>query len=138
MIQDEYLIQNASFMRLWDEYQKYGSLSIAFDFDNTVFDFHKKGGTYFQVVELLGDLKHYLGCWLAVWTANEDEAFVADYLHTNNIPYDAINENPPFWKGSNSRKIYYNALLDDRAGLIQVYQELKLLVTLIKQQKATA
>ena len=129
MKKDQYLAVNSSFQRLYDEYKKYGSLVIAYDFDNTVYDFHSGGHTYTEVIELLRDLKS-LGCFLTVWTANSDEQLVAQYLHMNEIPFDAINENPPFWKGT-ERKIYYNALLDDRAGLAQVFSELRQLVTII-------
>lgn len=129
---DEYLITGASFNRLFNEYNKYGSLVIAYDFDNTVFDFHQKGETYDMVIELLRDLKS-IGCYLVVWTANSDYEFVLNYLIQMSIPYDAINENPSFFK-SEERKIYYNALLDDRAGLLQVYYELKNLVKIIKNQ----
>lgn len=130
---DQYLKPNASFQRLFDEYHKYGSLVIAYDFDNTVYDFHQKGEVYEEVIELLHDLKS-IGCFLTVFTANEDEQFVAQYLHMCSIPFDAINENPPFFR-SEARKIYFNALLDDRAGLKQVFEELTLLVTLIKKQQ---
>lgn len=133
---DQYLQVNSSFKRLYDEYKKYGSLVIAYDFDNTVYDYHKGGHTYNDVIQLLRDLKS-LGCYLTVWTANTDEKFVAQYLHMNEIPFDAINDNPPFWKGE-CRKIYYNALLDDRAGLAQVYAELKQLVTMIEFETKTA
>jgi hypothetical protein len=127
---DEYLLPNASFNRLLDEYMRYGSLTIAYDFDNTVYDFHSKGEIYELVIELLHDLKN-IGCHLIVWTANEDTDFVTQYLHMMQIPFDGINENPPFYK-SDQRKIYYNALLDDRAGLLQVYSELSLLVRLVR------
>lgn len=133
---DQYLVENSSFLRLYNEYQKYGSIVVAYDFDNTVYDFHQKGEIYDEVIKLLQDLKS-IGCWLTVWTANEDSQFVAQYLHMMQIPFDGINENPPFFK-SEARKIYYNVLLDDRAGLAQVFQELSLLVTLIKNQKAIA
>lgn len=125
---DEYLVPNSSFLRLYDEYKKYGSLVIAFDFDNTVYDFHKKGHTYEMVISLLRKLEN-IGCHLICFTANEDIGFVHSYLLTHNIPYDSVNENPPFFK-SNQPKIYFNALLDDRAGLLQVYSELNLLITL--------
>lgn len=128
---DEYLIPNSSFMRLYDEYKLYGSLVIAYDFDNTVYDFHKKGVTYNQVIQLLRELKS-IGCIISCFTANENEDFVKEYCYNNFIPLDKLNENPDFFK-SDSRKIYYNALLDDRAGLLQVYSELNLLVKLIKQ-----
>lgn len=132
---DEYLVPNSSFMRLWDEYKKYGSLVVAYDFDNTVYDFHQKGETYGQVIELLRDLKN-LGCICICFTANEDESFVREYCRLNFIPLDKLNENPDFFK-STSKKIYFNALLDDRAGLQQVYQELSLLVNLINESKST-
>lgn len=126
---DEYLKPNASFLRLYNEYKKYGSLVIAYDLDNTVYDFHKKGETYFDVINLLKELKR-VGCYMICFTANSDRDFVVKYLTDNNIPFDAVNENPPFFK-SDERKIYFNALLDDRAGLIQTYQELNLLINII-------
>ena len=133
IIQDEYLVANASYLRLLSEYDKYGSIEVAFDFDNTVYDFHKKGVSYYQMIQLLKDLKS-IGCNLTCFTANEDDAFIKKFLEDNRIPFDRINENPSFFV-SNSRKIYFNALLDDRAGLIQVYQELNLLVQTVKNRK---
>jgi hydroxymethylpyrimidine pyrophosphatase-like HAD family hydrolase len=130
---DEYLNPNASFLRLLKEYNQYGSLVIAFDFDNTVYDFHGKGNYYDQVIELIRELKE-IGCYMICFTANPDFNFVTQYLNKLNIPFDSINENPPFFK-SEERKIYFNALLDDRAGLQQVYAELNLLITIIKQNK---
>jgi trehalose-6-phosphatase len=126
---DQYLVPNSNLLRLLKEYHKYGSLCIAFDFDNTVYDYHHEGVTYNMVINLLKELKQ-INCYLTVFTANEDLEFVENYLMNNRIPFDGINCNPPFYKG-NSIKPYYNALLDDRAGLIQVYQELSLLLKII-------
>lgn len=128
---DEYLRPNSSFLRLWNEYKTHGSLVVAFDLDNTVYDFHHKGETYIQVIELLKQLRVY-NCYLICFTANSNTQFVESYLLDNGIPFDAINENPPFFK-CDQRKIYFNALLDDRAGLMQVYTELNLLIILLKQ-----
>lgn len=61
------------------------------------------------------------------WTGQQDPDFVADYLRSNDIPFDAVNEHPPF-RASQSRKVYANAYLDDRAGLAQVFGELSALV----------
>jgi hypothetical protein len=130
---DEYLKPNASFLRLLKEYRAYKSLVIAYDLDNTLYDFHKKGETYTMVMELLKELKA-IGCYMICFTANADKDFVLNYLTENKIPFDAINENPPFFK-CEERKIYFNALLDDRAGLQQVYNELNLLITIIKQDE---
>lgn len=120
---DFYLNPDNSQNRLIEEYKTYGSLVVAFDFDDTVYDFHKKGRFYNDVIALLQKLRT-LNCYLICWTGQEDLEFVANYLKTNNIPFDSINENPPFHH-SKSRKVYANAYLDDRAGLHQVYNELK-------------
>src|SRR6185312_3209041 len=94
---DEYLKSNASFLRLMREYKEHKNLVIAYDLDNTLYDFHKKGETYTQVSQLLRDLKE-IGCYMICFTANADKNFVKFFLTTNHIPYDAINENPPFFK----------------------------------------
>lgn len=127
---DFYLDTQNSVNRLVEEYKQYVTIAVAFDFDDTVYDFHKKGRTYNLVIELLKDLKS-INCYLICWTGQTDLTFVESYLTENGIPYDAINENPPFYK-STSRKIYANAYLDDRAGLKQSFDELSALVKLIK------
>lgn len=129
-LEDPFLDFQANMYRLSEEYKKYGSLVIAYDFDGTVHDFHKKGHTYPKVIELLHLLKEF-NCYLICFTANTDKKYLTEYLTENNIPFDAINENPPFFK-CDARKIYYNAYLDDRAGLRQVYGELYTLFTAAK------
>ena len=123
---DFYLKPSNSFNRLLEEYNTHQSIVVAFDFDDTVYDFHKKGRLYNDVTELLKKLKS-INCYLICWTGQQDLDFVSNYLTNHNIPFDAINENPPFYKSS-SKKIYANAYLDDRAGLKQVYDELNELV----------
>lgn len=119
---DEYLEEGKSRTRLINEYKKYGSLVVGFDFDGTVFDYHQTGASYENVRQLLRDLKE-IGCKLICWTAQSDLEFVMNFLNENNIPFDGINTNgiPLNWE---SRKPFFSALLDDRAGLIQVYEEL--------------
>ena len=129
---DEYLVPEKSRDRLVSEYEKYGSLTIGFDFDSTVHDYHKTGATYEQVRQLLRELKD-IGCTLICWTAYQDLSFVAKFLGDNNIPFDGINTNGiklP-WE---SKKPFFSALLDDRAGLIQVYNDLRYLVDYIKNK----
>ena len=119
---DPYLDIARARRRLADEWERHGSLVVAYDFDNTVYDYHGAGDTYPAVVALLHRL-HRVGCYLIVFTANPDAAAVRAYLDRKGIPYDAVNENPPFFSGT-AGKIYYNALLDDRAGLRQAYDDL--------------
>jgi len=123
---DYYLNSENSLARIVDEYQKYKTLVIAFDFDDTVYDFHKKGRLYTEVVNLLRELKE-INCYLICWTGQDDLGFVKEYLLENNIPFDGINENPPFHI-STSKKVYANVYLDDRAGLKQVFEELNQLL----------
>lgn len=132
---DFYLAEEHVVDRMVREWEKYGSLIVAYDFDNTVFDFHDEGHRYEQVIELLKECKE-LGAYLMVYTAREDEEldFVKNYLHTNDIPYDSINETPPYIKFS-GRKLYYNVLLDDRAGLASAYRTLKVACTIMKEKQ---
>lgn len=127
---DKFLKENASYNRLYDEYMKYGSLVIGYDFDSTVHDFHKEGESYEDVRQLLRDLE-FIGCKTICWTAYEDLDYVEKFLDKNNIPFNGINSNgiPLPWE---SRKPFFSALLDDRAGLIQVYNDLTKLVNVIR------
>ena len=54
---DFYLNENNITERLIEEWKKYGEIVIAFDFDNTVYDYHKKGHSYNQVINLLRECK---------------------------------------------------------------------------------
>lgn len=129
-LEDEYLIEGSSYKRLEEEYYKYGKLYIGFDFDNTVYDFHKRGVTYNNVIELLRDL-HEIGCKLICWTACMNPKFPASYMQDNNIPFDCINDGGIPLPNINSPKLMFSALLDDRAGLLQVYTDLRKLTNKI-------
>lgn len=132
---DKYLQENSSYNRLCEEYKKYGSLIVAVDFDDTVYDFHKLGHSYEKVKQLVRDLKS-INCFIIIWTGNQNTEFVKDYLLEHNIPFDTINDESPISKkllGENiPRKVYANVYIDDRAGLFQVFTEL---TNLVKQHK---
>lgn len=133
MTKDPYLDSDSAFFRLYTEYKKHGSLCIGFDFDGTVYDFHKTGATYPAVIELLRDLKE-INCVLICWTCYRDHDYVEKYLTENLIPFHGINTNgiPLPWQ---TRKPFFNALLDDRAGLKEVYWHLRNLIRAIKSEK---
>ncbi len=130
---DQYLVEGASFNRLLNEYDKHKSLVIGCDFDGTLRDFHKQGNTYEMVRQLLRDLKS-IGCKIIIWTAYEDLVEVEQVCMHNGIPFDGINTDG-IQLGYESRKPFFSAILDDRSGLIQVYNDLKLLVETIKADK---
>ena len=68
------------------------------------------------------------------WTAQKDLPFVETFLNENNIPWDGIITNG-IDLGWDSRKPFFSALLDDRAGLLQVYNELANVVYFTKLNK---
>ena len=120
-MQDEHVMG-----RLLAQYETHGSLTVAVDFDNTLYDYHfeaekrlRKEYDFSELHKLLVRLKA-ASCFIIIWTANDDEEFVRRFLAERNVPYDAINQNPPYFKSA-SRKIFYNVLLDDAAGLRETY-----------------
>jgi hypothetical protein len=119
--------------RLVKEWREHGKLVIAYDYDNTVFDYHNEGHDYSSVIKLLRDCKEF-GAHLVVFTACEEEKFPAmrQYLNDHDIPFDAINEQPDFLPFT-GRKIYYNILLDDRAGLESACRTLATALYIMKE-----
>lgn len=111
---DRYLAYAENLRRLQEEYEKYECLYVAFDFDNTVFDYHQVGDTFPRVEQALKRSKTQ-GIKLILFTANEgtklDEAIA--YCSERGFTPDYVNESPVM----QTRKPFYNLLLDDRAGL---------------------
>lgn len=94
---DYYLSDRNAIDRLVEEWTKYGKIIIAYDYDDTVFDFHKKNRKYNDVISLLREAKE-LGAYFVVFTACGENQYkdISEYLLTNNIPFDKINENLDF------------------------------------------
>lgn len=118
--------------RLLEEYYKYGKLIVAFDFDNTIYDYHKNGGDYSEVIQLLQDCSK-LGFELILFTTEEDYDNLLKKIHKVDSILGTfnyrINKSSIFLE---SKKPYYNILLDDRAGLEESYEILKYVVDEIK------
>lgn len=133
IIRDPYLSMRKNQKRLIEEFARHGKLVVAYDFDNTVYDYHKKGYTFDLVINLLRTAKE-MGCYLIVFTCSDKSRydFIRNHLQENDIPFDAINENCPDTNFTKSGKIYYNILLDDRAGLEQAYTDLDIALKFIK------
>lgn len=121
---DPFLDKHTTINRLIKEYRKHGRLVVAYDFDNTVYDFHNKGYRFDKVIDLIRKA-HNLGCYLIVYSCSDSDRhdFIREYLNSNGIPFDSINENCPETNFSGG-KLYYNILLDDRAGLESAYDNL--------------
>lgn len=119
--------------RLLEDYKKHGKLIVAYDFENTVFDYDKKVIDFSKIIELLRECEK-LGFYLIVYTCSGQDKypFIKNFLDKNNIPYDFINKNIPSIN-STSNKLFYNILLDDRAGLESAYLTLYNTIELIKE-----
>lgn len=130
---DEFLIPNANFKRLYEEYKRYGSLAIGLDFDNTIFDFHNKGYDHSTVIDLIIRAQD-LGMKIHIFTANPDHVMVHEYCTSKGIQIEGINTDGVNL-GWESRKPFYSLLLDDRAGLISAVDDLTRLVNVLEDQK---
>lgn len=119
--------------RLLEEYYKYGKLIVAFDFDNTIYDYHNNGGDYSEVIQLLQDCSK-LGFELVLFTTEEDYDKLLSKIHKVDRILDSfnfrVNSSSIF---SKAKKPYYNILLDDRAGLEESYEILKYVVDEINE-----
>ena len=112
--------------RLLEQHAKHPRLIVALDFDDTVFDFHQKGFDFPRVISLI-QRAQAAGFYIAIFTAsaNDRHPFIRDYLASIGIVPNTINRNvfpSPF---GNDGKIFYNLLLDDRAGLGQACDTLE-------------
>ena len=112
--------------RLFQEWKTHGNIIIAFDFDNTIYDWHKQGLDMFNVIKTLRR-SNELGLTMFCFTANNDTELVRrtvnEVLGIENI---CINESP-LDDMFNSRKPFYSILLDDRAGLAEATKTLQML-----------
>ena len=130
-----YFSSDECLQRLIDEYKKHPRLIVALDFDDTVYDFHKKGHMYGEVLDLMRRCQK-LGFYIMLFTGSEPDRHLsqAAFLLENGIVVDAVNQNPLPLPYGNSGKPYFNILLDDRAGLYQAFAVLFELVTMIEME----
>ena len=115
-----------TFLRLVEQYKKMDRLIIAYDFDDTVSPYYSRG--CWRAASAIRKAREHLNAYLIVYTCNQDEEKLKKYLNKNKIPYDAINENAPFIHFNKKGKLYYNLLLDDKAGLHQAIEDLEALI----------
>lgn len=120
--------------RLLEEYEKHGKLIVAFDYDNTIFDYHNTGGDYSCVIDLLKRCTMLGFEMILSSTENDENKILEKQLACMRLGignYSADHLSPPSTKSSifsKSAKPYYNILLDDRAGLEESYEILKYVV----------
>jgi hypothetical protein len=134
---DPYINDLRCIKRLISEWVKHKSLVIAYDYDNTVFDYHNLGYQFNGLISLLRECKQH-GAKFIVYSCSPTERYpeMVNYLTTNDIPFDTINENIVELHGGQG-KLFYNIFLDDRAGLKSAYSVLHSALVVIKEQPDT-
>lgn len=127
---DFYLSEDNCYQRLENEFKKYGKLIFCVDFDDTLYDFHKLGRTYNDVINLLRRWENYSE--VVILTGNGEEKYpeIEKYLNENKIKYRGINCDSSISFGG--RKTYGNVYIDDRGGLPSVFKMLDKLITKIE------
>lgn len=123
---NSYLNDRKAIDRLKKEYLEHNSLIIGFDFDETIYDFHKTDLDLQPVINLLVKCSE-LGFVMCLCSINDRINFKEEYTETLKIRVDYINSSPVF---KNMGKPYFNIFLDDRAGLSASYN---ILLTTLKE-----
>lgn len=128
-IEPSFLLQ-----RLIEQYQTQDQLVIAYDFDDTVSPF--RSSNCIEVQSVLRMSKENLNAFFIVYTCNTNREKIVKFLDYYNLPYDVINAPAPFLPIQPTElgeKLYFNILLDDKAGLGEATAALKTLNRLVSQ-----
>lgn len=130
---DRYLDRVEAIKRLIGEYEKYGTLIVAYEYENTVF---LNDGDCPRVINALRKAEE-AGCVLILFTGrnSEDLGEIVLDLNSRRVPFHMINEHPnsvPF----SSKKVFYNILLDGRAGLPEAIDQLESVIAHILSEKS--
>jgi hypothetical protein len=106
--------------RLYKEYESHPRLIIACDWDDTLFNFHNRKQMHNDIISILQECNR-LNFYVVLFTASQKErhAEILENAAKMGLKIDSINKNPIELPYGNEGKIYFNILLDDRAGLGQ-------------------
>lgn len=114
--------------RLKREYEQHKNLIIGYDFDSTIYDYHKQGIDFEPVITLLRQCTT-LGFTMCLWTVPTEslEGMTTidkmAYCEDLGIGVHFFNTGPLF--KNSKRKAFFSILLDDRAGLASAYNTLR-------------
>jgi hypothetical protein len=122
--------------RLYKEYSKHNKLIVAVDFDDTVYDFQSLDTNHKKTLGILKECSE-LGFYIVIFTAARPDRyeFMKMFLEFYGVKVTGVNQNPIELPYGNNGKIYYNILLDDRAGLYSAYLTLQMTLHMINQNK---
>lgn len=115
---------------LW-EYQNYDKLIIGVDFDNTIKPV-KPDSSCEEVIDLLRRCSNLPKFCICLWSICPNGDIEAEekrqYCESIGIRIDYVNASPFKIGEFTGKKLYFNILLDDRAGLESAYTNLKYVV----------
>lgn len=105
--------------RLFDDWVRHGKIVIAVDYDDTLVSGRMNQPELYKEVALLLQKCRYTGAYIVIFTSSSEDRYDEIKYHCDriNVKFDSINTNPVQLPYGDSGKIFYNILLDDRAGL---------------------
>lgn len=121
-MKDRYFKTKYVVKQLIRNYKIHGNLILCFDFDDTIFDYHKRGDKHPKMIHLLQYLSDRPDEFrLILHTAREGELlkYAEDMCFVLDINPEVVNENLVM---KENRKIFCNLMFDDKAGLGQSYK----------------
>lgn len=108
--------------RLLKEWTEHGKILLAIDYDSTLspWDTIDNQEDIERCINLVKKCQE-TGCYISIFTACNPDRYpeITKFCESKGIKVDTINENALELKYGNNRKIYFNHLLDDRAGFQQ-------------------
>lgn len=123
---DPYTSTDICVTRLLAEYEVHKKLIVAVDYDDTVYDYHNKGHQYERVIKVLERCSS-LDFFIVPFTGSPPDKYgsIYTYFAVLGIKVSQINTNAFPLPFGNHGKMYFNILLDDRAGLGQALETLE-------------
>lgn len=113
-------MKNRYIERLLKEWETYGKIIIAADYDDTLspWNFNNQERCDLVIRQII--MAQKVGAYVVIHTACSPDRYeeITKYLESRGLKIDSINKNPidlPY--GRDGAKIYANIFLDDRAGL---------------------
>jgi len=122
--------------RLVNEWNQHGKIVIAVDYDDTISPWRWSKEDLQDTINLVKECA-IIGAYIVIFTSCSPDRYeeITRYCRKNDIPIDAINQNPLQLPYGNDNKIYANIFLDDRAGLEGAKKMLRTALYLQRAQK---
>ena len=122
--------------RLEEEWEQYGKIIIACDYDDTISPWKMQNRDFKRVFEVLTIAKQ-TGAYVVIFTACKEDRYpeIAQYCLQNGLEIDGINKTPIDLPYGNDKKIYANVFIDDRAGLNEALNILEFAMYKIRGKK---